>query len=179
MLRAASRAACRASPSSHDRLLVPPLLHVLVEIGRERYALDASEVLEVIPLVRLRPLAGAPAGTAGLMNYRGTPVPVVDLSLIASGHVTPATSATRIVVVEQAASAGSGGRQPLGLLVPLARDAMRLDPEAFVNGGLVADGVPALGHMLATPEGLVQRVHAAALLTPELREALHRAVLAA
>ncbi|MDB4886730.1 MAG: chemotaxis protein CheW [Gemmatimonadetes bacterium] len=159
--------------------MASPVLHVVIDVEGERYALDASQVLEIIPLVRLRTLPGAPSGTAGLMTFRGVPVPVVDLSLIACGRATAATGAARIVVVEHAPAPRLGVHQLLGLLVPSARDAVRLDPDAFVDGGLVADGVPALGRVLASPEGMLQRVHATALLTPELREALQRAADAA
>lgn len=145
------------------------VLHLLVQAGGDRYALEASAVTEVVPLVRLKALPGAPKGTAGLMNYRGAAVPVVDLALLVTGTPTPATADARIVVVRH-----GGADDLVGLLVPAARDTARLDPDRFVDGGLRADGAPYLGEVLATPEGVVQRVTIGALLGEELRAALAR-----
>jgi chemotaxis-related protein WspB len=149
------------------------VLYVLVTLGRDRYALAASMVIEVVPLVRLKALVGAPAGAAGLMNFRGTALPVVDLALVATGTPTPETNAARIVVVRYAAP-NSSRDEALGLLVPDARDTMRLDPDSFVAVGVAAAGAPYFGHVLATPEGMLQRLDLHALLTAELRLALYR-----
>jgi chemotaxis-related protein WspB len=64
--------------------------------------------------------------------------------------------------------------ESLGLLVPAARDTMRLDPDSFVDAGVAADGALHLGPVLATPEGVLQRVSVAELLGDELRRALYR-----
>ncbi|HLZ31836.1 MAG TPA: chemotaxis protein CheW [Chloroflexota bacterium] len=55
-------------------------MEVLVfSLGRESYALPATQVHEVRPLGGLTPLPGTPAFLAGLINVRGRIVPVVDL----------------------------------------------------------------------------------------------------
>ncbi len=60
--------------------------HVLVQLGEERYALAAEDVLEVGGVSDRAPLPGAPAGVAGLHNYRGNVVPLLDLaSLVGAG----------------------------------------------------------------------------------------------
>jgi len=56
------------------------MLFLTFQLGAERYALDASRVVEVLPLVELRKIPNAPHGVAGIFNYRGQPVPVADLS---------------------------------------------------------------------------------------------------
>lgn len=53
--------------------------HVIFELGGRRYAAPVAHVREV---VRLRTLATLPAmapGTAGVLDLRGRPLPVVDL----------------------------------------------------------------------------------------------------
>ena len=64
-------------------------LHLLIRLGPDCFAIDADVVVEVIPLVRLRTLLGAPAGAAGVMIFRGDAIPVVDLSIIAMSAATP------------------------------------------------------------------------------------------
>jgi chemotaxis-related protein WspB len=56
------------------------MLFLLFQLGEERYALDTSHVAEVLPLVAITPIPQAPTGVAGLFNYRGAPVPAIDLS---------------------------------------------------------------------------------------------------
>jgi len=62
----------------------PPLaddgmLELLVcTLGEHRVAVPVESIDEVVLLCRLEPVPGAPAGVAGLLNVRGTSVPVVD-----------------------------------------------------------------------------------------------------
>ena len=56
------------------------MLFILFQIGRDRYALAASSIIEVLPLMNLKRVPCAPVGVAGVLNYRGTPVPVIDLN---------------------------------------------------------------------------------------------------
>lgn len=150
------------------------VLFLVIRLAADRYAIDTAEVIEVLPLVRLKELPGGPVGVAGVMNFRDTAVPVVDLNLLATGSRTPARLTTRIVVVryEQEGSV-------LGLLVPEAAEALRLDADAFVDAGVATDGARYLGAVLTTPDGVVQRVTVTELLTPELRHALFRPTVAA
>jgi chemotaxis-related protein WspB len=145
------------------------VLFLVIRLGGDRYAIETSLVVEVVPLVRLKDLPGAPAGVAGVMNFRDQAVPVIDLNLLATGSPTPPRRTTRIVIVRYEAEAST-----LGLLVPEATEALRLDADAFVDAGVATDGARYLGDVLTTPDGVIQRVTVAALLTPELREALFR-----
>lgn len=61
-----------ASSADHVRVLV-------VHLDGVRYALPLAEVVEVLPAAAVVPLPGAPEVVEGLLNVRGTPVPVVDL----------------------------------------------------------------------------------------------------
>ncbi|MES2178667.1 MAG: chemotaxis protein CheW [Gemmatimonadota bacterium] len=156
------------------------LLFLVIRLGEDRYAIESSVVEEVVPLVRLKVLPGAPAGIAGVMNYRDDAIPIVDLNLLALGKATPARLATRIVIVrwtpDALARESELGRSCLlGLLVPAATGTLRVDPSTFVNPGVATDGAAYLGPVLTTPEGVVQRVDVSTLLSAEIRDALFRA----
>jgi chemotaxis-related protein WspB len=154
-------------------------LHLVVQVGRDQYALPAAQVVEVLPLVRLKALQGAPDGVAGLMNYRGVALPVIDLSLLVLGAPTPATAGARLVVVQYPPAARGDDAASLALLVPGAHDTAQLDADAFVDGGITLDGAPYLGRVLVRPEGVLQLVNVGELLTPALRDAVRRAERAA
>ena len=149
-------------------------LYLVIRLGVDRYAIDSSLVEEVVSLVRLKALPGAPAGVAGIMNYRTDAVPVIDLNLVALGTPTSPRIATRIVVVRHAAEGADDGHELLGLLVPEATETRRIDDEEFVTAGVATDGAAYLGPVVTTPAGVIQRVTVGALLTPELRDALRR-----
>ena len=90
------------------------MLFLLFQIGPDRYALEAKRVAEVLPLLTVRALPKAPAGVAGVLNYRGVPLPIIDLSQLLADRPAPARLSTRIVVVNCA-----NGRQ-VGLIAERA-----------------------------------------------------------
>ncbi len=74
------------------------MLFLLFSLGRERYALEARRVLEVLSLMRLEPLPQAPRGVVGMIRYRGRPVPAVDLSELKLGYPAARRPGSRIVL---------------------------------------------------------------------------------
>ena len=52
---------------------------LIVVVDDERFAIPLEDVIEVLPAVAAHPLPGAPEVIRGLLNVRGTPVPVLDL----------------------------------------------------------------------------------------------------
>src|SRR5580692_2688337 len=94
----ARRAACRTARRASNWRKVD-VLFLLFQLGHDRYALEASRVLEVLPLLELKKLPGAPRGVAGIFNYRGRPVPAVDLSEMTLGRPASERLSTRIIVV--------------------------------------------------------------------------------
>src|SRR5580765_2744872 len=76
------------------------MLFLLFQIGNDRYAIEAQQAIEVVPLVELKRLPHAARGVAGLFNYRGRPVPAIDLSELTSGRTSRECLSTRIIIVE-------------------------------------------------------------------------------
>ncbi len=62
------------------------MLFLLLQIGEDRYGMEADRVVEVIPPVRLKELPQAPRGVAGIFDYHGQLVPVLDLSDLSIGR---------------------------------------------------------------------------------------------
>src|SRR4249920_4479 len=79
------------------------MLFVLFQVGKDRYALAASEIIEVLPLVELRGVPCAPPPVAGLFNYHGTPVPVIDMTQCMANQSARRWLSTRIILVKYAA----------------------------------------------------------------------------
>ncbi len=88
-------------------------------LNDEEYALNISDVREIIRAGRWTRVPNAPAHVKGVINLRGRIIPVVDLKTrMGLGESTPTKNA-RILVVE------SGGRT-LGLLADGVSQVLRL-----------------------------------------------------
>lgn len=145
------------------------MLFVLVQLGPDRYALPARDIVEVLPLVALKALPGAPRGVAGLLDYRGAAVPVIDLSALALGIPARPRVSTRLLIVRYATSRGD--EQFLGLIAERTTETLRRDPADF-RPAEVATEARYLGPVVTDAHGLIQWVEVPALLTEELRAVL-------
>jgi len=146
------------------------MLCLLFEIAGDKYALDVAQVTEVLPLVDLKKIPHGPPEIAGACNYRGTPLPVVDVSQLAVGEPARPRLSTRIVVVHYQESDGVWRR--LGLLVEKATETIRKPASDFVASGVANPWAPYLGPMATDRGGLIQRIDIATLLSPYLKELL-------
>jgi chemotaxis-related protein WspB len=154
-------------------------LYLLLRLGADRYVIDAGCVIEVLPVVRLKNIPCAPTGVAGMMSFRGSAIPVVDLSIIAFGTVTPTRMMTRIVIVRYEPAARGEDTGLLGLIVPEVMQTAHFDASRFEPVGIRNERARYLGPVLTTDEGVLQELLIPALLNEELRDALFQTVLAA
>ena len=146
------------------------MLFLLFQLGKDRYALEAGRVLEVTPLLELKQVPAAPRGVAGIFNYRGRPVPAVDLSALTLGEPARERLSTRIVVINYPDHAGK--LQPLGLIAEQATEIIRRDGRDFVEPGLKLSGAPYLGPVLMDERGVIQWVREQHLLPDRMRDLL-------
>ncbi|CAG9179837.1 chemotaxis protein CheW [Cupriavidus respiraculi] len=153
-------------------------LYLLFRIGADHYALDATEVAEVLPLTALKAMPGTPGWVAGLLPWRGGPVPVIDMSALATGLPAATRTSTRTVLVHYRRLATEPARL-LGLRLEHATETLRCDPAAFIDAGV--DTAPAryLGPVLHEARGLIQRVRVADLLPEAVQARLFAATDAA
>jgi len=146
------------------------MLFLLFQLGNDRYAMDASRVVEVIPLLELKKMPHAPKGVAGIFNYRGKPVPALDLCEVATGHSARERLSTRIIIINYRHEAGTD--HLLGIIAENATETLRKTPEEFVDAGLKIGAAPYLGPVLMDSNGTVQWINEQHLLSSNLRELL-------
>jgi len=144
------------------------MLALIFEVNGQKYGLDATQILEVLPAVPLRLLSRVPEYVAGVFRYRGMMVPVIDLSQLIGGKPAAALMSTRIVLVRHPGPSGAG--RPLGLL---AERATNLDETASEpkSTGFAAPEAPFLGG-ISTTGNMIQYVNVERLLPDDLRERL-------
>jgi chemotaxis-related protein WspB len=158
------------------------MLFLIFELGRDRYALPAAPIVEVLPVVRIKRVPHAPAGVIGVFDYHGAPVPVIDLSELTLGRPAAPRLSTRLIVVSYPDRRGQGPDRDrdqaqgqshlLGLIAERATDTMRRDPADFVASGISTGRAPYLGHVTTSSHGVVQRIDVETLLPDDVRESL-------
>lgn len=146
------------------------MLLLVFRVQRARYALDARQVVEVLPLVHLHPSPHAPPGVAGVFNYHGSPVAAIDVSHLLGGRPADARLSTRVAVVRYPVNADQAFT--LGLVVEHAIDTVRRPHEDFVWSGVSNDATPYLGPVAPDPDGMIQLIELNALLPVSVRDVL-------
>lgn len=148
------------------------MLFLLIQLGNDRYALDSSQIIEVLPLLKIKNLPQSPVGVAGVMDYRGKPVPVLDLSEITMDRPSRLQLSTRIIVVEMRDSQSK--TRLIGLIAEHATETMRRDSTDFVSSGVTNSETPYLGPVLVDFRGIVQWIEPATLLPASIYESIFK-----
>jgi chemotaxis-related protein WspB len=70
------------------------------------------------------------------MTRHGRPVPVIDITALATGTPATARTSTRTALVHYRARATPAPRSVLGLRLEHATETLRCDPASFIDGGI-------------------------------------------
>ena len=161
---------------------------LIFHIGPDRYGLRLRDIARVLPVLSLKQIPRAPDYVAGLMDFHGTPVPVIDLSRLAGLASAQARYDTRILLIDYALDdardgaadpsfatpAGAGApTRPTRALGLLAEHVLGID--TIADASLRDPGVaaaPYLGQVASMEHGMLQLVEPAELLAPDVRAIL-------
>lgn len=145
-------------------------LFVEFQIGEDGYLLDTAEVAQILPLVDIKRIPHAPKGVAGVFNYHGVSVPVIDLNELAAGVPAKRHFSTRLVLVHYPDR--TDRQQLLGLIAVKVTQTVQHAAAEFSAAGVASNAAPYLGSVCAAGVRLLQRVEVAKLLPPEVSDAL-------
>lgn len=155
------------------------MLLLTFQAAGQLYAVDAARIVEVVPRVNLRPLPHAQACLAGVFEYRGDVVLVVDLGVLLGAGPAPDRLSTRIILVDRAAAVprrragdreleappGPSPRVPtpsrrslLGLIAEQVSELATVDPDALIAAPVQVPRAPYLGGLAETPRGMAQLI---------------------
>ncbi|RJR29798.1 MAG: chemotaxis protein CheW [Desulfobacteraceae bacterium] len=100
-------------------------LYLTFRLGEEVFAIDVKQVREVLDLTRIAKVPRAPEFMRGVINLRGSVVPVVDLKMKFGLPRTELTMNSRIVVME----IDLGGEVTiLGAMADSVHEVLELEP---------------------------------------------------
>lgn len=139
------------------------MLMLLFYVNNDLYALDSSQVLEIIPRVALRQIPQAPDSVAGVFNYRGRIVPVVDLCRLIQGKSSRAHLSTRIIMVNYVGQ--DEMLYYLGLMAERVTETLNKPDAELVNASIQMNGAPYLGEMIMDDKRMIQRLYLEHLLS--------------
>ena len=74
--------------------------YMTFKLGDELFAINVSQVREVLEVPQITKVPAAPAYMRGVLNVRGQAIPVVDLHLRFGLPSTPDTVQSRVIVME-------------------------------------------------------------------------------
>ena len=148
------------------------MLFLVFQLGTDRYAIEAAQVVEVLPLVNSKHIPRAPLGVAGVFNYHGTPVPLIDFTELAQGRPSRKWMSTRIVVVNYLDE--SGKVHMLGFLAEQATETMHRSEEDFADSGVAVVDAPYLGSVTTDAAEIIQRIGIQNLLSASVGDHLFR-----
>lgn len=149
------------------------MLFLLFHLGTERYALATGQVVEVLPLVSIRRIPQVPSGVAGVFDYHGAVVPVMDLSEVMLGRSAPPRLSTRIIVVHYPDQRAEP--RLLGLIAEKVTETMRREATDFSPSRIANGNASYLGPLTTDERGLVQRIEVNQLLPAAVRDVLFQA----
>ena len=139
------------------------MLMLLFCVGNNRYGLEISQVVEIIPRVMLRKLNQAPEYVAGVFNYRGMIVPVVDLCNLIQGYPCPSALSNRIIMVNYLARENC--RQVIGLMAERVTETLERADTELVGNEFELNNAPYLGKITSDEQGMIQSLRLEYLLS--------------
>lgn len=120
--------------------------YLTFKLGKEEYALGVADVREVLEqrLNHITKIPRTPDYLRGVINVRGSVVPVIDMRLKFNMDKTLETIDTCIIVIEVSLeTSGNGKTTILGVLADSVQEVIDLEPEQI-------EAAPEIGNQLKT-----------------------------
>lgn len=146
---------------------------LIFHLDEDRYALRTAEIACILPLTKLKQLPQTPAYVAGLLNYHGIAVPVIDLCHLMCGRAANALFDSRIILINyQLAGDTEQGSKQLGLIAEHVSAIQQRNPNEFSVAAVDSGAAPYLGKIASDREGILQLVELDQLLPESVRALL-------
>jgi len=127
----------RARKSRQKTQQVDPLLQMVsFHLGEEIFIIDILQIQEIIRMMELSRMPKAPEHIEGVINLRGSVIPVMDLRKRFGIPLPEENGQERIIVIKTA-------DKPMGMIVDAVTEVLRLPPETIDPAPAVDSAVDA------------------------------------
>ncbi|MBK1883910.1 chemotaxis protein CheW [Luteolibacter pohnpeiensis] len=134
------------------------MLFVLFSAGHDRYAISSRQIEEVIPFARLKSMPHSHPAFAGLLNFRGKPVPVLDFNVLLDLSPVEPCFVSRIMLCK--VTLESGVSRLLGLLAEKVTETRNLAEIRFIDPGSLPANADYIGRVYEAADGsYIQWIH--------------------
>jgi chemotaxis-related protein WspB len=133
------------------------VLYSLFSIGDDRYVIAINRIAVIAPSVNLKSMPYLPDYAAGLLNYRGILVPVIDLCQLFLSRPCVRMLSTRIIVTTIKSTIGEGDIE-VGFLVENATETFSAEDDEFIEPGMRNPEIPFVGAVAHDDEGMVTKI---------------------
>lgn len=139
-------------------------------IGAERYALPAKDIVEILPLTSLKNIPRAPDFIVGLLNYRGTPSPVIDLCILTEERDCNKVLSSRIIIINYIDAKDQPHK--LGITAEKVTETININRSDFESSGIVVKDAPFLGEIANKDNNMIQFIEIKKLLPEHVQSIL-------
>ena len=140
------------------------MMLLLFSLNDDRYGIDVADVVEIMPRLSLQQVPRSPDYVAGLINYRGQILPVVDLSVLIGDHVSRSFLSTRIIMVR----VSDIDNHYLGLVAEDVTEISKFSDEEFSHTGISSEASAFLDAVVLDSKGMIQRININALVPEDV-----------
>jgi len=109
---------------------------VVFSLGREEFAVEVTQVREIMRMEEITRMPKTPAYVEGIINLRGQIIAVIDLAKRLNLESAESSAETRIIVVET-------GEAKVGMIVDSVSEVLRVSAEAVEPSPTLATEVSA------------------------------------
>lgn len=141
-----------------------------LNVGKERYGIEATRVVEIVPLIPLKKVPLSDHSIRGLFNYRGTPTPVIDLCQLFENRDCAENLSTRIIITKYKAL--SGASRPIGLIAELVTDVMKCEIDKVASSGIQKTDSDFLGLIYKHSNDMIQLIDSDKILPESISNQL-------
>ena len=139
------------------------MLMLTFSLGEDQYAISARQVVEVISLVKPQKLSQAPKYLAGLLNYRGDIIPIIDLCELLTKNQYSYKFSTRIIIVNYM----SNQQKPylLGLIAEKVTETLNIQETDLTSSRIPVNSPFYLGEIIKAQQGIILCIQVESLLS--------------
>lgn len=147
------------------------MLLLTMNIGTQRYGLDAQDVVEVIPLVKLDHVPLVEACISGVFNYRGIPVPVIDLCTFFENRKCSNNLGSRIIITRIVMPDAS--IKAVGLLAECITEVIKCSAGDFIHSGIQSANAQFLQKIYQHKNEIIQIIDARKIIPDSISKQLN------
>lgn len=132
------------------------MLILRLKISKEHYAIEATRVIEIVPLIDVEKIPLTEDAIKGIFNYRGTTTLAIDLCQLFEQRYCNNHLSTRIIIIHYKDS--SGQSRPIGLIAENVTDVIKCQPDKITNSGIQSNNKHFLGQVYKHNNDMIQLI---------------------